>query len=231
MNQIRCIAIDDEPLALTILNDYVSKVSYLNMTKTYTCAADATQYIQTEKPEILFLDVQMPEIKGIDFIKTLVYKPVIILTTAYAEYAIQGYDLDVIDYLLKPIPFERFLQAVNKAMRLIESDKKLKNIDEKEYLFVKSGFKSVKINFQDILYIEGLKEYVGIYTKNERYLKLDSLKKLEKILPEDKFIRTHKSYIVNIDFIKSHFGNVIEISDKEIPIGRVYRDKLNKLFR
>ena len=231
MNTIRCIAIDDEPLALTILSDYVSKVSYLKMEKTFTSASEAIHFIQNERPDILFLDIQMPEIKGTDFIKTLIYKPIIILTTAYSEYAVQSYNLDVTDYLLKPIPFDRFLQAINKAMQLINAVKPTNTNETKDFLFIKSGFKSVKVNFKDILYIEGLKEYVSVYTNNQKFLKLDSLKNLEDLLPSSKFIRVHKSYIVNIDYVKSYYGNVLEISGKTIPIGRAYKDIVNNTFQ
>lgn len=231
MIKIRCLAIDDEPLALTILNDYVSKVPYLEMVKTYTNASEASQFIQKERPDILFLDIQMPEIKGIDFIKTMVYKPIIILTTAYSEYAVQSYNLDVIDYLLKPIPFDRFLQAINKANQLIENENIKDANTNKDYLFVKSGNKSIKVDFSKILYIEGLKEYVSIYTEGQRFIKLDTFKNLESTLPFNKFIRVHKSYIVNIDFIKSFYGNTLEIMDKQIPIGRAYKEDIIKLFQ
>lgn len=228
---VRCIAIDDEPLALTILNEYVSRVSFLKMVNTFTNPADASHFIQTEKPEILFLDIQMPDINGVDFIKTLAYKPIVILTTAYSEYAIEGYDLDVIDYLLKPIPFERFLQAINKAIRHIDSENSNDQTNEKQFLFVKSGYKSVKINYNDILYIEGLKEYVTIYTNERKAVKLETLKNLESLLPENEFIRVHKSYIVNINHIKAYYGNVLEINNKTIPVGRAFKNTVNKLFQ
>jgi DNA-binding LytR/AlgR family response regulator len=231
MRPVRCIAIDDEPLALTVLSEYVSRVSFLQMVNTFTNPADASHFIQTEKPEILFLDIQMPDIKGVDFIKTFVYKPIIILTTAYSEYAIEGYDLDVIDYLLKPIPFERFLQAINKAIRHIDSENSSDQTNEKQFLFVKSGYKSVKINFNDILYIEGLKEYVTIYTNEHKALKLETLKNLESLLPEKEFIRVHKSYIVNINHVRAYYGNVLEINNKSIPIGRAFKGIVNKLFQ
>jgi two-component system LytT family response regulator len=231
MKSIRCFAVDDEPLALTILNDYVSKVPFLSMEKTFNSATEAAKDIESLQPDILFLDIEMPDIRGIDFIKTLNYKPAIILTTAYAEYALQGFELDVTDYLLKPIPFDRFLQAVNKVVRNMESSKTNTAENEKDFLFAKTGYKSVKINYKDILYIEGLKEYVGIHTEDARFLKLDSLLNLEKSLPSDKFLRVHKSFIINIDHVKSHFGNTIEISGKEIPIGRVYKERILKTLK
>lgn len=231
MNHYKCIAIDDEPLALTILQEYVLKIPFLEMIKTFTNPTEAGLYIQNEKPDILFLDIQMPEIKGIDFIKALVYKPIIILTTAYSEYALEGYNLDAVDYLLKPIPFERFLQAINKATRLIDQRTHSSLSGEKKYIFVKSGYKSVKINLDNILYIEGLKEYVIIYTNEQKVLKLESLKNLELLLPKNEFIRVHKSYIVNINHVKAYYGNILEVNNKKIPVGRVFKDIVNKLFQ
>ena len=230
MNIIRCVAIDDEPLALTILKEYVAKVPFLEMAEVFINPYESIQYLQAEKPDILFLDIQMPEILGIDFLRILAYKPIVILTTAYSGYALEGYNLDVTDYLLKPIPFERFMQAVNKALRLISPDSKPEPVGEKNFLFVKSGFKSLKVKFEEILYIEGLKEYVTIYTLNHKSIKLDTLKNLETILPNNKFIRVHKSYIVNIDFVSAYFGNTLEIRDQNIPVGRVYKDLVNQLF-
>lgn len=231
MKTIRCIALDDEPLALTVLSEYISKISYVEMLETYTDAGEASAFIQMEKPDLLFLDIQMPEILGIDFIKTLTYKPAIILTTAYPQYALEGFNLDVVDYLLKPIPFERFLQAVNKAVRILNPDKPAGKSDEKSFLFVKSGHKSIKVNFEDILYLEGMKEYVAIHTQEKRFMKLGSMKSFESILPGNEFLRVHKSYIVNLDHVKSYYGNVLEIKDEKIPVGRAYKEALNKIMQ
>jgi len=231
MRAIRCIAIDDEPLALTILGDYASRIPVLDLIATFTNPAEASDFIIQEKPDLLFLDIQMPEIRGLDFIRTLQHKPLIILTTAYAEYALQGYNLDVTDYLLKPIPFERFLQAVNKAMRLLSPPGQADPPKpEKDYLFVKSGYKSVKVNFSDIIYIEGMREYVTIYTSDRKLVRLDTMKNMESILPEGKFIRIHKSYIVNLDHVKSYYGNVIETILTGLPVGRAYKEKLGAIF-
>ncbi len=223
MKTICCVAIDDEPLALTILNEYVAKTPVLKMVKMFIDPMEALLELPVIKPDILFIDIQMPEMKGIDLVKIMLYKPIIIFTTAYSQYAIESYNLDAVDYLLKPIPFDRFLQAVNKATRLINNEAN-EIVTEKEFLFVKSGYKSVKINFDDILYIEGLKEYVSIYTSSQKVIKLDTLKNLEVNLPSKKFIRVHKSYIINIGLVKSYYGNTIEIANKKIPVGRVYKD-------
>lgn len=224
MKPIRCIAVDDEPLALTIISEYARKIPFITLEKGFTNAAEALIYLQTEKPELVFLDIQMPEIKGVDFARMIQWKTAVIFTTAYSQYAIESYNLDAIDYLLKPIPFERFLQAVNKASRYLQTDTNVTPAEEKNFLFVKSGYKSVKINFDDILYIEGLKEYVTIYTKNQKVLKLDTLKNLEVVLPKNHFIRVHKSYIVNLIHVKASFGNTLEFNDKQIPIGRAFKE-------
>lgn len=230
MKPIRCVAIDDEPLALTILNEYVAKTPVLKMDKMFTDPMEALLELPVIKPDILFIDIQMPEMKGIDLIKILTYKPIVIFTTAYSQYAIESYNLDAVDYLLKPIPFDRFLQAVNKAIRLINNETD-EIATEKEFLFVKSGYKSVKINFNEILYIEGLKEYVTIYTSSQKVIKLDTLKNLEVNLPLKKFLRVHKSFIINIGQVKSFYGNTIEIADKKIPVGRVYKDSVMTILK
>ncbi len=230
MNILNCIAIDDEPLALTVIEEYITKIPFLNLEGKFTNAHEAAIVIQNSKPDILFLDIQMPEIKGTDFIKTLIYKPAIILTTAYEEYAVEGYSLDVTDYLLKPIPFDRFLQAINKAARIINTKEKTQEI-QKDYFFVKTGYKSVKINFNDIVYIEGSREYVTIFTESNKHLQLDTLKNMEALLPKKKFIRVHKSYIINTDYLQAYYGNTIEINHMEIPVGRAYKESVQKLIQ
>ncbi|HAZ04830.1 MAG TPA: DNA-binding response regulator [Marinilabiliales bacterium] len=231
MNTIRCIAVDDEPLALTIISEYARKVPFISLEKVFTNATDALMYLQTEKPELVFLDIQMPEIKGIDLARIIQWKTAIIFTTAYSQYAVESYSLDAIDYLLKPVPFERFLQAVNKAAHYLQNEKITSSSDERNFLFVKSGYKAVKINFDDIFYIEGLKEYVTIFAKSQKVLKLDTLKNLEQLLPKNHFVRVHKSYIVNLNYVKASFGNTIEINDKQIPVGRAYKEVVKMLLK
>jgi DNA-binding LytR/AlgR family response regulator len=231
---IKCITIDDEYLALKLLADYISKINSLELIAQFKKPTDALDFLQNNKVELIFLDIQMPDLTGIDFIKTLNIKPLIIFTTAYEEFAIEGFDLGVLDYLVKPIAFDRFVKAVNKASRQIllenqatnkpnsEKEKnELKN--EKDFIFVKSGVKSFKINFDEILYIEGYKEYINIYTSDKRYTKLERMKNIEELLPSDKFLRVHKSYIIAINKVTSVFGNIIEINKTEIPIGRNFK--------
>lgn len=235
MKTISCIAIDDEPLALTVITEYVSKIPYLNLVKTFNSPTEAAHFIQTEKPELMFLDIQMPEIRGTDFAQTLLYKPAIILTTAYSEYALEAFDIDAIDYLVKPIPFNRFMQGVNKAIRVLrpvnEEPSAIVTPPEKEYLFVKSGYKSVKIETDDILYIEAMKEYATIFTSDHKYVRHGSLKSLEELLPITSFLRVHKSYIVNISMVKAFYGNTLEIGTEKIPIGRAFKEDVNKYFK
>jgi len=231
MKKIRCIAVDDEPLALTILNEYASRIPHLEIIRTFTSPIEAATVIPHEKPDVLFLDIQMPEMRGLEFIKTLAYKPLIILTTAYAEHAAEGYNLDVIDYLVKPIPFERFMQAFNKIERMLAMANVQTAESQHDYLFVRSGYKSVKINLNEIMYIEGLKEYVQIHCSDRKYLKLDSLKNIEQNFPPGRFLRVHKSYIVNIDHVKAYYGDTIELGSIDIPVGRAYKEAVNALFR
>ncbi|MFT3740376.1 MAG: LytTR family DNA-binding domain-containing protein [Breznakibacter sp.] len=231
MNPIRCIALDDEPLALTILREYTEKIPYLQLLGTYTNPAEAAKAIMYERPDLLFLDIQMPDIKGIDFARSLLYKPMVVFTTAYADYAVDAFNVDAIDYLMKPIPFDRFLQAVNKALRIINPDRHEAPLPEKEFIFIKSGYKSVKINIDDISYVEGLKEYVTIHAGGHKYVKLDTLKNLEQQLSRGRFVRIHKSYIVNVQKVKSFFGNTIELDSVQLPIGRAYKDDVDRMLR
>lgn len=231
MKKIRCIAIDDEPLALTVLNEYAGRIPRLEIIRTFTSPIEAAPIIQHEKPDVLFLDIQMPEMRGLEFIKILAYKPMVILTTAYAEHAAEGYNLDVLDYLVKPIPFDRFMQAVNKIERMLSASFEPKAENQPDYIFVKSGYKSVKVNLSEILYIEGLKEYIQIHCADHKYLKLDSLKNLEAELPSEYFMRVHKSFIINLRYVKAYYGDTIELGAVDIPVGRAFKDAVNKLFR
>ncbi len=235
-----CLLVDDENLALRLLEDYANKIPQLTVIGKCRNALSALQILQTQSVDILFLDIQMPDLTGIELIKILKNKPEIILTTAYADYALEGYQLNVTDYLLKPIAFERFVQAVNKAMEYrnlrnslqTTSPQATTNITQQaqsmapEYFFVKSDYKQIKIVFDDIIYIEGLREYVSIYTKDKRIITLETLKNLEATLPLDKFLRVHKSYIVNTNKISALNGNMVELDKTKVPIGKSYRDEV-----
>ncbi|RLD64171.1 MAG: DNA-binding response regulator [Bacteroidetes bacterium] len=235
---INCLIVDDEQLARGLLERYISKIPYLSLKKSCKSALEAIDCLQKGDVDLMFLDIQMPDITGIAFLQTLKKKPLVIFTTAYEEYAIDGYELDVIDYMLKPIAFERFLQGANKALEQIKlintaantihiTQKTAKN-DTKDYIQLKSNHKIYNIKYVDILYIEGLKEYVTFYTKDKKIIVLESLKNLEEKLPKNQFIRIHKSYIVNSDMVESLYGNQLEINNKYIPIGKMYLEKVKK---
>jgi len=226
---IRCLVVDDEPLALDILEDYISKVPFLTLVKTTTSAIEGLSLVQSDAIDLVFLDVQMPELTGIQFLKIINGKCDVILTTAYSQYALDGYELDVVDYLLKPIAFDRFYKAAQKVLQNSGNTNYLapevlsvqKNHD---FIFVKTEHKIQKIYLDDILYIEGLKDYISIFTRTERIITLQNMKKMEESLPSKSFIRVHKSYIIALGKIESIERSRIQIGDKIIPIGDTYRE-------
>jgi DNA-binding LytR/AlgR family response regulator len=226
---IRCIAVDDEPLALEIITDFAKKVPFLNLIGTFENAAEALRFLQEEKVDLLFLDIKMPDITGIQLMKSLKHPPMVIFTTAYGEYALEGFDLEVVDYLLKPVPFERFLRAATKAleMRTMSQQKHGDNSNNhvNDYIFIKTEYKIIKINLEDILFIEALKDYTKIYTPSQPVLTLRSLKSFETRLPADKFIRVHRSYVVSLNKINSVEKNTVMIANQSIPISDGYREK------
>ncbi|MDD4226144.1 MAG: LytTR family DNA-binding domain-containing protein [Mariniphaga sp.] len=240
ISKIKCIVVDDEPIARKYLSDYIAKMPQLELLATYGKAAEAYEIIESGEVEIVFLDIQMPGITGIEFLRTLQKKPHIILTTAYSEYALEGYELDVTDYLLKPVAFERFARAVNKVVSKQNSEQEAKlpkSYEENEnqsfsrdFIFVKSGYKSVKVEIEDILYVEGMKEYVVIHTKEKKYTKLDRMKNFENLLKGKGFIRIHKSFIVPVKNIEAVFGNTVEVNGKQLPLGRSFKNGLNTLL-
>lgn len=221
------ILVDDEPLAQEIVETHISKFPNLNLVAKCSNAVEASQALKEKEVDLMFLDIQMPQISGIDFLKTLPNPPKVILTTAFSEYAMDGYDLNVVDYLLKPISFDRFAKAVNKAISQeqteIESSHNKENAD---YIFVKADKKLIKIHFNDIFYIEGLKDYVILHTPNGRVVTLQTMKSLETKLPQDLFMRVHRSYIVNLGNITIIEGNTVQIDKKIIPIGKNYKESL-----
>jgi len=234
---IRCLVVDDEPLALDILVDYIEKVPFLELIKSTTSAFEALSIVQQDQVDLVFLDVQMPELTGIQFLKILNGKCKVILTTAYSQYALDGYELDISDYLLKPIAFDRFYKAVGKVQNQfqpVQAAAVVPPVQEKvlsqspDFIFVKTEHRIQKIYINDILYIEGLKDYISIFTPTERIITLQHMKKMEEVLPCNRFARVHKSYIVSIDKIESIERSRIQIGDKTIPIGDTYRDSFFK---
>ncbi len=230
---INCIIVDDEQLARKLLQEYIDKIPQLTLVTQCKNPIEAMDALHRDSVDLLFLDIQMPELTGIEFLKTLQKKPAVIFTTAYSEYALQGYELDVIDYLVKPFSFERFVKAVNKAMEYLQL--KAQNPQTttpeatKNYINVHADHKIYKLRLDDIEYIEGLKEYVSYYTREKRIIALESLKYLEESLPKDQFIRVHKSYIVPINKIKSLDGNQVDLGHKKIPIGRSYKEVVMRI--
>jgi two-component system LytT family response regulator len=243
MIKLKCIAVDDEPLALDIIEDYVSKVPFLELVKRTENAIEALQLVQAGDIDLVFLDIQMPELTGIQFLKIAGGKASFILTTAYSQYALESYDLNVSDYLLKPIAFDRFYKAVEKVHNLIKVQDSARPVQPvvketpkpqpvqpvQDFIFVKTEHKIQKIELDDILYIEGLKDYISIFTPAERIITLQNMKKVEDALPERHFIRVHRSYIVALNKIDSIERSRIFIGDKIIPIGDTYRDDFFKM--
>jgi DNA-binding LytR/AlgR family response regulator len=230
---MRCIAVDDESPALFLMEDNIKRIPYLQFVKSCNNAYEAMEILQREKIDLVFLDIEMPEVSGLDLLQTLPSKPMVILTTAYKKYALEGYGLDVIDYLLKPIAFDRFLKAVNKAHEYYQ----LKNRGSKElsqqsneYLFVHADYNLVKITLSDIAYIEALKDYIKIYLSSapKPVITKISMKAMEEKLPSESYIRVHKSYIVSMAKVSSIRKNRIIIGNSEIPLSENYRDSFFK---
>jgi two-component system LytT family response regulator len=238
---IRCLIVDDEPLALQILEDYLSKIPFLQLVKATTNPIEALTLVQTGNVDLVFLDVQMPELTGIQFLRISNGKAKVILTTAYPQYALEGYELDVIDYLLKPIAFDRFFKSVQKAQAVLQPQMASAKPTQAEpvhpqqdflsdFIFVKTEHKIQKVYLNDILFIEGLKDYISIFTPAERIITLQNMKKMEDALPPKHFIRVHKSYIVSINKIDSIERSRICIRDKIIPVGDTYREEFFKII-
>ena len=236
---IRCLIVDDEPLALHILEDYISKIPFLQLVKATTNPIEALTIVQEKGADLVFLDVQMPELTGIQFLKIANGKAKVILTTAYPQYALEGYELDVIDYLLKPIAFDRFFKSVQKAQAVLRPEEKPVQAAPapqpqqdflSDFIFVKTEHKIQKVYLNDILFIEGLKDYISIFTPAERIITLQNMKKMEDALPPKHFIRVHKSYIVSINKIDSIERSRIFINDKIIPVGDTYREEFFKII-
>src|SRR5476651_1568764 len=241
---IRCLIVDDEPLALHVLEDYISKIPFLHLVKSTTNPIEALTLVQEKEADLVFLDVQMPELTGIQFLRIANGKAKVILTTAYPQYALEGYELDVIDYLLKPIAFDRFFKSAQKAQSIIHPAAKggkeevavavappQQQTDfSTDFIFVKTEHKIQKVYLHNILFIEGLKDYISIFTDAERIITLQNMKKMEDALPERHFVRVHKSYIVALNKIDSIERSRIFIGDKVIPVGDTYRDQFFKLI-
>ncbi len=231
---IRTIAIDDEPLALQLVSGYISKTPFLELVKTFDNPLDAIDFLSAESVDLIFLDIHMPDLSGIEFTRILEIKPKIIFTTAFEKYALEGFKLEAVDYLLKPFSYEEFLTAAKKAQKLIglETVAGEKIEANNEFLFLKSEYKIRRINFNDIEYIEGLKDYIKVYLHNETkpILSLNTLKSLETKLPESKFMRVHRSYIVNLERIDTIERSRIVFGKTYIPVSEQYKDKFQEFL-
>ncbi|MGK2863124.1 MAG: LytR/AlgR family response regulator transcription factor [Chitinophagaceae bacterium] len=228
MSQINCIIIEDEPLAVKVLTDYISQVPFLELKGAFKDAILATDYLRQNTPHLIFLDIHLPKLKGMAFLKTLTRPPAIIITTAYHQYAVEGFNLNVTDYLLKPFEFERFLIAVTKVKS--EQDDKQRpdeGLAVKDYLFLNVQKKKVKILFSEILYIESQREYIKITTTKKEFLSKMSTHEIEALLPAHLFRRIHRSFIVSISKIESYTADMVEVNGISIPIGRGYRDMMD----
>ena len=224
---MKCIIADDEQLARNLMETYVSKIPYLDLIACCKNGLEVNTILQGKEIDLLITDIQMPEILGTDLIKSLSNPPLVIFTTAYKDYAIEGFELNAVDYLLKPFAFERFLTAVNKAKAIHENGHKSQDILlKKDFMTIKADHKLYKVQYLDIKYIEGQREYVSFHTKSGRITALMSLKKLEDSLPSELFIRCHKSYIINKRMVEALEGNSLLIQEKSIPIGQSYKDKV-----
>lgn len=222
---LNCLVVDDEPLARNLLSDYVKKVPDLHLVGTAENALNAMKLLRENQIDLIFLDIQMPELTGINMLKALQARPMVIFTTAYSEYALESYELDVVDYLLKPITFERFLKATEKvSQRSLVGEGSTNQLPvDPAFVFVKDGTKLVKVLIKDILYVEGLKDYVTVHTTTQKIVTLQRLKTLESQLPEDQFIRIHNSYIVSFNAIHTIHKNEVQIGSAKIPISDSYK--------
>jgi DNA-binding LytR/AlgR family response regulator len=235
---IRCLAIDDEKLALDLISDNIRKVPFLKLEATCSNAMEAIEIMNQVPVDLIFLDIRMPGISGIQFLKTLISKPAVILTTAYSTYALEGFELDVVDYLLKPYSFERFLRAVQKAQDFLAGREREEPVslmsagtEQQDYIFVKSEYRLVRVDLDQVLYIEGLKDYVKIFLEDRLILTQMSMKMLEERLPAPRFLRVHRSYMVAVARIDTLQKHAITIGKREIPLGEQYRDKLFQLIQ
>ncbi len=231
---INTIAIDDEPLALELVSGYIKKTPGLKLAGKFDNPLDASEFLAENQVELIFLDIQMPDLSGIEFTRIMEKGPKVIFTTAYEKYALEGYKLEIVDYLMKPFSYEEFLAAINKVRKLLSLERQAtENVEaNNQFLFLKSDYKIRRINFNDILYIEGLKDYVKVFIQNnpKPVLSLSTLKLLETKLPSEKFIRVHRSFIVNLEKIETIERSRIVFGKKYIPVGEQYKEKFQKFL-
>lgn len=229
MSDIKCIIIEDEPLAVKVLSDYISQVPFLQLQGTFKDAILATDYLRNNTPDLIFLDIHLPKLKGMAFLRTLTHPPAVIVTTAYHQYAVEGFNLNVTDYLLKPFEFERFLVAVTKVKKAHSEKLQPSESRDKDFIFLLVQKKKVKILFSEIVYIESQKEYIKVITTKTSYVSKMSTHEMEDLLPAHLFKRVHRSFIISISKIDSYTAEIVEVNGVSIPIGRGYRDVIENL--
>jgi two-component system, LytTR family, response regulator len=227
MSKIHCIIIEDEPLAAKVLTDYIADVPFLELKGYFKDAILATEYLRNNTIDLIFLDIHLPKLKGMAFLKTLSHAPSVIITTAYHQYAVEGFELNVTDYLLKPIEFERFLVAVNKV-KTANASKHFQE-EKKDFIFLNIQKKKVKVLFSEILYIESQREYIKLVTLHKEYLSKISTAEIEELLPGEQFKRIHRSFIISVSKIDSYNAEAVEIAGASIPIGRGYKEVIDNL--
>lgn len=229
---VKCIIIDDEPLAIEILESYVAKVEQLQLVGTFRNAISAFTFLQQHSVDLIFLDIQMPKLSGIDFLKTLKQPPKVIFTTAFRDYALQGFELEIVDYLLKPIPFDRFLRAVAKVLHQPAnlSTGVKQDVPSDNYVYFKVDKKMIKTKMADVLYIESIKDYVKVKTPDKEIVTQQKISYLEESLPREQFLRIHRSFIVNLEKIDAYSATDVEIGKHSIPIGRNYKNDVMKIL-
>ena len=229
MSKLRCIIIEDEPLAVKVLSDYIEQVPFLELVGSFKDAILATEWLRTNQVDLMFLDIHLPKLKGMAFLKTLTHPPAVIITSAYHEYAIEGFNLNVTDYLLKPFEFERFLVAVSKVKTASTTILQPPHPEQKDYLFLNVQKKKVKVLFSEILFIESQREYVRIVTSKREYFSKLTTHEIESMLPPHLFRRIHRSFIVALNKIDSYTAEAVDINGVSIPIGKGYRDGMENL--
>jgi len=229
---LKCIIIDDEPLARKGLREYIADIEFLDLVGEFDQPLRATDLLSASDVQLMFLDIHMPKITGIEFLKSLQHPPLVVLTTAYPQYAVDGFDLNVVDYLVKPISFDRFFKAALKAKEAAGKGNAAGTVIKEEYVFIKADNKLIKIFYDDILFVEALQNYVTVHTNTKKYITYLTFKNIEESLPEDKFLKVHKSFIVSANKIESIEGNLIRIGQHEIPISRNSKEEvLEKLLK
>ena len=228
---IKCIIVEDEALAQNVLQSHLQKINRFELVAICNNALEAREVLNKQDIDLMFLDIQLPGMTGLNFLRSLQSPPLVVITTAYAEYAVESYEFNIIDYLLKPVSFERFSKAIDKIVdgRLFTQVAKEKESLPADHIFVKSNSKFFKVNFSEIIYIEGMKDYLKIHCRDYKLVTLQTMSEMEKILPVNQFIRVHKSYIIALAHVKSIYGNSIEMEYETIPVGINYKDKVMHL--